>query len=747
MSPRRKRSLGLQLGAVLLASCAGPSPRPVAPPEPVAAPVAELRPSLAGAQVVREAAGERWVVGGGVRAILAGDESVRVADDAFAGGIEDVAFESGVLVFRDSLGTLAWSRGFLGRLKRRAREGGPWLWFRGHDGGSFVSNGGPPEPFPVPERTTRVVLASRQAALAWAEGGFLHRTVDGGSSWELMPMADAGPPFRHALSEARFRARGRVHRFTSSGALVEVADEDGAIRALEPEEHAAFVRALQRVFSAVAPAVGGSELDAEIRPRHPVAIEHGGTCPHLDEPAPPLRVEHDLTVERVDVATGTRAPLCPSIPTELHIMAAHARADGGFFLRVIEDAGATFVALGRGSECSPPAALPSRAHGACFIDARRGVAWGSASASQLWHTRDGARSWQPLTLSVDGSPDSIRGAPPERFALDLTRCVIDERVVVDWSKSSAATRVLVSEAGRPSPASEPCRPPPATLFCRSGPERAHEARDVRERFVPAGCDGGRCAARFRGARIELGSAECHRRGFGPWLRLEHEGEGGALLACESGSPLECPCPEPSYWVPERGNIIALQAELLGLEQLVRLPDGGFAVFVVESERALHLGPDGQVVSARRFTTASNLVHGIIVEGGRPLFAIASPDGRALDLYDLASHGAALERRPAVLSAPRRVCGEEDREHPLLYTRGVLADIVWPPGEATGVSTAFAMRASANESCLEQIQVDFDDGRALLVPEGPRAMTGTRRSTRADAPLTCTFFVPGALRLP
>src|SRR5690606_40801153 len=63
-----------------------------------------------------------WVIFGGVRAILTDDDRVRVARDAFAGEIDAFRFESGVALFHDSLGTFAWSRGFLGRLARLRSE-------------------------------------------------------------------------------------------------------------------------------------------------------------------------------------------------------------------------------------------------------------------------------------------------------------------------------------------------------------------------------------------------------------------------------------------------------------------------------------------------------------------------------------------------------------------------------------------------------------------------------------------------
>lgn len=81
-------------------------------------PVARLHPSLYGNRRLHEVDGERWVIFGGVRAILTDDDRVRVARDAFAGEIDAFRFESGVALFHDSLGTFAWSRGFLGRLAR-----------------------------------------------------------------------------------------------------------------------------------------------------------------------------------------------------------------------------------------------------------------------------------------------------------------------------------------------------------------------------------------------------------------------------------------------------------------------------------------------------------------------------------------------------------------------------------------------------------------------------------------------------
>ncbi len=235
-----------------VAGCGGLQP-PAPPIEPAPAPEVELRAPVLGAArtVLREGSGT-YIIIGGVRAHLHRD-GIQLAQDAFAAEIVDaVRLADESWVFRDALGTVAWSERFEGSLRRvenvardprRAR--GPHMTFRGADGFFRVTDGGPLRVLAVPERTQEVAVGSADAALAYADGGLLHLTRDGGREWSVIPSDRALSPYFDG-SRVVTTIDDRSLVLGPDGQLTEAPAPQRRDQALTGQEVAALVVALSR---------------------------------------------------------------------------------------------------------------------------------------------------------------------------------------------------------------------------------------------------------------------------------------------------------------------------------------------------------------------------------------------------------------------------------------------------------------------------------------------------------------------
>lgn len=190
------------------------------------------------------------VLVGGLRAHVDGDR-VDLAEDAFAAEIVDaVRLSDGSWVFRDALGTVAWSERFEGALGRvenvgpdPRRHGGTHMSFRGTDGRFQITDGGPLRSLAVPERTLHVAVASADAALAYADGGLLYLTRDGGREWAVIPSESAGWP---GLDDSRVIAAvdDRTVELGPDGQITDITAPPARDEALTEAEVAAITVAL-----------------------------------------------------------------------------------------------------------------------------------------------------------------------------------------------------------------------------------------------------------------------------------------------------------------------------------------------------------------------------------------------------------------------------------------------------------------------------------------------------------------------
>lgn len=730
------RAITASIGA-LFVGCAGAAPpapeqsAAIAPGE--RAPGALVLPAYGEPSVVYERGGERWIVAGGVRAILDAEGRVRVADDALLGRITDlVTGPDETVVFRDELGTIAWSRGFLGPLEQREREDGPWLVVNRAGASPRVTNGGRLRAIPLPDDTRGLALTPSGAGLAATRDGRLLRTLSLGERWDELP-GRVEAVYMHGRSEVRVDLDRRTYRLDASGELVERPDERLGPRRLPEEDERRVVEAILRAHPELAPPVDIAALDPTIaltedpEPLH--VVPAGVGCPY-DEPfalTTGVRVVHALSAARVDATTHARAPLCPALPSDARITHVLPRGDGGLLLRTSGGS----VVLGSDAGCGPLTPLPPQAVGACFIDDARGVAWGSLSA--LWQTADGGRRWAPL--AIDRAASALSAAVPEVAVVSAERCTIAERVVVRWDGGGGA-RVLGPREGEARDRPE-CRVPEAALLCRLEPPASPDRQAIRLE-----CDARECHARLGALRVPLGSPTCQQRGAGPQLEVALETEHGVLLACDAEGTDECRCRAPAIWLPRAGRPVDLQVPIAGVEQLLLLPDASLALLLGApsgASRALHLGPDGRLLAERR-ADLDGISGGLLEHEGRPALALWSRERGVLTLYRLDRSGPPFERRPARVAVPRRTCGVVD-EGPLLVTHRTVAELVWegePPGEITG-DTTFQLRITPEDTCLEQASLRLVDGRAELLPIGPRTLAGTHRSRGAATPMRCTLF--------
>lgn len=281
-----------------LAACGSPRAQgPEREPSPAAAP-ARGEPRL-----VLRVQGRALVVAGGLRAVLEPSGAVQVAADAFALPILGVVqHEDGRFTFVDAGGAVRSSESFLGRLERSAGGAvGPALVHRRPGGVFLASFGGSLEALSVPERALSVELSSPRAGLAYADGGLLYRTRDGGASWQLIASGvDADAPSVHGLAEVRVRIAGEPKRLSADGELVAV--EDGTpLRPLEARERAALRAALEH--ASADPVIGG-DLARPSAPRDP---RPGVLRCHADgppRPAPGSPLSAACTAGRCRVRAG-----------------------------------------------------------------------------------------------------------------------------------------------------------------------------------------------------------------------------------------------------------------------------------------------------------------------------------------------------------------------------------------------------------------------------------------------------------